>query len=286
MMRLTTLILITAGITPLHAQDNVPTNKHFWYTMETTATNTAIWSIWMDVAHWKDWDTGLKDASIDRALKLGAKGTLISLEGRSTTFKVVEFTEGQSYTYQTKLPLGSLYVKRYLETNNGKTVFTHEVWFKGMTSGIFAKAFGGKFRKMLPEVLLNIKKNSRKPMNAIQLMYFANIIVAGWISITSLFFPKTAQQTIFTNAFEYSEAFRLVGALWLAIFLLSVVGLFYPKQMSLVLVFQFIYKASWLIFAALPAIRQATPYPKAMSVFFLIWVIILPFIIPWKELFD
>lgn len=122
-------------------------------------------------------------------------------------------------------------------------------------------------------------------MIAIKLMYTANIIVAGWISITSLFFPKTAQQIIFDNAFQYSEAIRLVGALWFAIFILSIIGLFFPKQMSLVFVFQLIYKSSWLILVAIPAIINNTQFPKAMSLFFLVWVIILPFVIPWKALF-
>ena len=116
-----------------------------------------------------------------------------------------------------------------------------------------------------------------------KLMYIANIIVAGAISVTSLFYPRMAQKTVFTNAFEYSEAIRLVGALWFAIFLLSIMGLFYPKQMSLVFVFQLIYKSSWLLFAAVPAILNDQIYPKSMAVFFLIWVLILPFIIPWKE---
>lgn len=117
-------------------------------------------------------------------------------------------------------------------------------------------------------------------------MYLANIVVAGSISITSLFYPKTAQKTVFTEALDYSEAIRLVGALWFAIFLLSIVGLFYPKQMSLVFVFQLIYKSSWLFFVALPAQLNNQPYPKSMAVFFLVWVILLPFIIPWKELFN
>ncbi|WP_299365922.1 hypothetical protein [Winogradskyella sp.] len=117
-----------------------------------------------------------------------------------------------------------------------------------------------------------------------KLMYFANIGVAGAISITSLFYPKIAQRTVFTEAFEYSEAIRLVGALWLAIFLLSIVGLFYPKQMSLVFVFQLIYKSSWLLFAALPAILNNQQYPKSMAIFFVVWVILLPFVIPWKAL--
>jgi len=121
-------------------------------------------------------------------------------------------------------------------------------------------------------------------MTTIKLMYLANVVVAGWISILTLFYPKTAREAVFTNAFEYSEAFRLVGALWFAIFVLSVAGLFFPKQMSLVFVFQLVYKSSWLIFVAIPAIVNRSPYPKAMSLFFVVWVLILPFVVPWKEL--
>ncbi|MEM6395764.1 MAG: hypothetical protein AAF741_05410 [Bacteroidota bacterium] len=116
-------------------------------------------------------------------------------------------------------------------------------------------------------------------------MYFANILVAGWISITCLFFPKTGYHTVFEQAFDYSESFRLVGALWLAIAVLSLIGLFYPKPMSLVLLFQLIYKGSWLVVAALPAIVNSTSYPKGMATFFLVWVIILPLVIPWREIF-
>ncbi|MFM2268411.1 MAG: hypothetical protein RL757_1852 [Bacteroidota bacterium] len=122
-------------------------------------------------------------------------------------------------------------------------------------------------------------------MIALKIVYFANIIVAGWISISSLFYPKTAQVTVFENNFVYSEAIRLVGALWFAIFLLSVLGLFYPEKMSLVLLFQLIYKSSWLIFAALPAMMNNQPYPKGMATTFLIWVVVLPFVIPWKTIF-
>ncbi len=123
-------------------------------------------------------------------------------------------------------------------------------------------------------------------MMAMRLMFAANILVAGWVGIMSLFFPKTAIATVFTNGFMYSEAIRLVGALWGEIFLLSLIGLFYPEKMSLILVFQLIYKSIWLIFAATPAILEGTPYPKRMAFFFLIWVLVLPFVIPWRSLFS
>jgi hypothetical protein len=120
----------------------------------------------------------------------------------------------------------------------------------------------------------------------IKLMYFANIIVAGWISITSLFFPKTAQITVFSNQFVYSEAIRLVGTLWGAIFILSVLGLFFPQKMNLVFLFQLIYKSSWLVFAALPSSLKNEPYPKGMvALCFVVWVILLPFVVDWKGIF-
>jgi hypothetical protein len=123
-------------------------------------------------------------------------------------------------------------------------------------------------------------------MISLKIIYFANIMVAGWISISSLFYPKIAQTTVFEQNFVYSEAIRLVGALWFAIFLLSILGLFYPEKMSLVLLFQLIYKSSWLIFAALPAMLKQQPYPKGMAVVFIIWVVVLPFVIPWKTIFS
>ncbi|MEO0895098.1 MAG: hypothetical protein AAFY71_01680 [Bacteroidota bacterium] len=119
----------------------------------------------------------------------------------------------------------------------------------------------------------------------VYLMYIANIIVAGWISISSLFFPKTAHLTVFQGNLAYSEAIRLVGALWWAIFLMSVLGLFFPEKMRFVFLFQLIYKSSWLLVAALPAILHKQPYPSAMAAFFMVWVILLPFVIPWGEWF-
>jgi len=121
-------------------------------------------------------------------------------------------------------------------------------------------------------------------MTATRIVFAANVLVTGWISISCLFYPKIAQSSVFENAFTYSEAFRLVGALWWAIFILSVIGLFLPKQMSLVLLFQLIYKGSWLLFVALPSFLASQPSPKGMAIFFILWVIVLPFVIPWREL--
>ena len=120
-------------------------------------------------------------------------------------------------------------------------------------------------------------------MIALKIIYIANIIVAGWISISSLFYPKIAATTVFQNAYQPTEVIRLVGCLWFAITILSILGLYRPISFSPILLVQFIYKGTWLLIVALPAIRNKENYPSGMALFFLIWVIVLPFIIPWNE---
>ncbi|MEM8524476.1 MAG: SRPBCC family protein [Bacteroidota bacterium] len=157
-------IILLFNIMALQAQKQT-TNQHFWYTMETIAAPETIWEIWTDVSTWKKWDTGLKDAQIEGGFQMNAKGFIISLDDRKIKFKVTEYTENQSYTYKTSLPLGGLYVKRFLSEENGKITFTHEVWFEGITKKIFAKMLGNDFRKMLPEVLQNIKNIAEHSVN-------------------------------------------------------------------------------------------------------------------------
>jgi Polyketide cyclase / dehydrase and lipid transport len=162
-MRTVFIILLTMLTMLAHAQEKKATKKHFWHTVETTASPDKIWAVWADVQNWKTWDTGLKVASMRVPFTLNAKGNILSLEDRKSTFKIVAFEQGKTYTFKTNLPLGGLYVKRTLEVKNGRTFFTHEVWFSGLTGGFFANMFGEKFKQMLPEVMENIKKIVEKP---------------------------------------------------------------------------------------------------------------------------
>jgi hypothetical protein len=120
-------------------------------------------------------------------------------------------------------------------------------------------------------------------MIAIKLIYIANIIVAGWIGISSTWYPKTAATTVFQNAYQQTDVIRLVGCLWFAIALLSALGLWKPMTFSPILLVQLIYKGLWLLVVALPAVKNNQPYPSGMASFFVVWVLVLPFIIPWGE---
>ncbi len=120
-------------------------------------------------------------------------------------------------------------------------------------------------------------------MIGLRIIYILNIIVAGQIAISAISNPKTAAMTTFGNAYQPTEVIKLVGCLWLGIAVLSVLGLFKPITFSPVLLIQLIYKGTWLLLVALPAIRNNELYPKTMAIFFLVWIIFLPFVIPWKS---
>ena len=42
-----------------------------------------------------------------------------------------------------------------------------------------------------------------------------------------------------------------------------------------------IYKGSWLLVVAIPALKSNEQFPMGIAVFFLIWCLVLPFVIPW-----
>lgn len=118
-------------------------------------------------------------------------------------------------------------------------------------------------------------------------VYAANIVVAGVVGVAALFSPRRGGAAVFSRAGNGDAPMTVLGALWTAIALSSVVGWWYPYSFSAVLVVQLIYKGLWLLVIALPWMiaGRRGPFPSGMAVFFAVWVIVLPFVIPWSDLF-
>lgn len=118
------------------------------------------------------------------------------------------------------------------------------------------------------------------------IMYVGNIIVAGTITILALFVPHIAQEALFATIGNGTYAVTICGCHWAAITVLSVIGLLWrPLSCSLVFVHQLLYKSLFLLFGAIPAMLQGREFPWQMSIFFLVWICLLPFAVPWKYLF-
>jgi hypothetical protein len=117
----------------------------------------------------------------------------------------------------------------------------------------------------------------------LRIIYVTNILVAGAIAYYSITSPSAAATKVFSGAYQPTVVMQLVGCLWLAIAILSLFGIFRPMTFSPALLLQVIYKGMWLLVVALPAILNKQPYPAPMAVFFVVWVVVLPFAIPWSR---
>ncbi len=125
-------------------------------------------------------------------------------------------------------------------------------------------------------------------MNPLLLPYAFNIIVLVPIGLMTLLGGERGGQLASQGKFPESEGFRtILGSLWTAILIGSVLGLFYPVTMSPLLLIQVIYKTLWLLVFVLPRLlggrRREVPWGIALT--FLVIVVSYPWVIPWQQLF-
>ena len=120
----------------------------------------------------------------------------------------------------------------------------------------------------------------------LRVVFAANILVAGVVGVLTLFAPAAASAAVFAGSDTIGPAARVTGAFWTAIAVISVLGLVYPLALSPVLLIQLVYKGLWLLVVALPLLlsEQRRPMPWGMAGFFLVWVVVLPWVIPWRAM--
>ena len=72
-------------------------------------------------------------------------------------FVITKIVQDKQFEYQTNVPFGKLVVDHIIEQKDELVEFKHTVYFTGILSGILDFALGRGFRKVLPDVLNNIK---------------------------------------------------------------------------------------------------------------------------------
>ncbi|CDW90998.1 UNKNOWN [Stylonychia lemnae] len=119
-------------------------------------------------------------------------------------------------------------------------------------------------------------------------IYLANVAVAGYICVLSLFAQELSQKYVFDNAGQPGETMYITGCHWTAITIISIFGLVFSRvNFSIVFLHQFIYKGLYLIVSVIPSLinKEYEEIPIGMSIFFLVWEFLLPIVIPWGYLF-
>ena len=129
--------------------------------IETTASKPTIWHLWEDVENWKSYDKRLEYSYLvdGASFETGAIGYVKGMGAPKSKFVLVKVVKGESFTEILKLPLWqTIHLKRYFEKDqNGNTVFSHEVQFKGRMKSIFHWFLAKPFKKDLKKVMLSMK---------------------------------------------------------------------------------------------------------------------------------
>ncbi len=134
------------------------TNHHFQSSILVNNTQEKVWNFLADVARWKDWDTELIASNLSGNFGLGTNGELIPKKGPKLKFYISEVIPNTSYTFVTKMPVGTLEIKRVLKKKGDSIEFTDDIKFTGVLKRIFGLLLGGRFKAVLPEVMGNFKR--------------------------------------------------------------------------------------------------------------------------------
>lgn len=82
---------------------------------------------------------------------------MIPKKGPKLKFQITELIPNSSYTFVTKMPVGTLVIKRTLKQVGEQIEFTDEIRFTGLFKRLFGLLLGGGFKSVLPEVMKNFK---------------------------------------------------------------------------------------------------------------------------------
>ena len=125
-------------------------------------------------------------------------------------------------------------------------------------------------------------------MKPLVLPYIFNILVLIPIGLTTLLGGAAGGWRVFQDKFPERAGIRtILGSLWTAILIGSVIGLFHPVSMSQLILIQVIYKTLWLVVFVLPLVLrgQGNAVPWGIAGTFLFTILTYPWVIPWGTLF-
>jgi hypothetical protein len=118
--------------------------------METDVPEDKIWRLWTDVGNWKKWDGGVEYSSIDGKFENGVFGTLKSVNGPKSTFRLEDVVVNRSFTSRSKLPLCTMDFVHELEKDGNGVKIRHGIRIYGLLTFVFKRVIGKNAAKGLP----------------------------------------------------------------------------------------------------------------------------------------
>ena len=133
-------------------------NENTWqteYAIETTASPEAIWSIFRDVAAWKNWNAGIEQIAIDGPFASGTWFTMKPPGEEALRSQLVDVRETVCFVDETRVgDLAILVAHRIESLGPGRTRIVYAVDARGPQAAEIGPAVSADF----PEVLASLAK--------------------------------------------------------------------------------------------------------------------------------
>jgi len=126
-------------------------------------------------------------------------------------------------------------------------------------------------------------------MDLLLFPYIFNIIILTPVGLITLLGGAGSYRLLFHGKYVDSPGPRhLLGALWTALLICSVLGLFFPVTMTAILLIQIIYKTLWWLVFVIPRLLAGRPQDVhwPMALVFVFILLTYPWVIPWSALFS
>ena len=121
-------------------------------------------------------------------------------------------------------------------------------------------------------------------VSGLRIMYGAAIVGAGVVGFITLVAPGLASRYVFAGGIHVDVYFKILGAVWMALGGVAILGVIYPQNFVPILMVQLVYKAVWLAVAAYPALIGGNRDDGLifLTVLFTVWVIALLILVPFE----
>ena len=126
----------------------------------TSASAASLWSQYVDVASWSQWDRAIQVATLDGPFAAGTRGVLKPKNGPATPFRLEVVEPLRSFTDVSQLPLAKLTFMHSLDTVAGGTRFKHRITLDGPLAFLYARIMGPAMRSGLPEAMRLLAKTA------------------------------------------------------------------------------------------------------------------------------
>lgn len=119
----------------------------------------------------------------------------------------------------------------------------------------------------------------------IRVMFAADIVGAGIPGFLVTFFPGFAERVMFGAVAQDGLLFGVTGSVWLAIGLLSALGLVYPLPLIGIFMVQIVYKVIWITAVGIPSTLQGDPRALPFIIFSALISAGFIYAVPFRVLF-